>query len=211
MKPQLKLDRYTEFPTMSIPAEKFQQLPTVPEDDKEGPDIVQQAKHFLWTLTQQEEVTNLGQHKSTERERDSYGKKLANKIHDLSKKVELYVKYPEDAAMLLAIWAEYRSQKETSGYLLKSFDANPYNAIKFLKCYLPTAHLGTDTIAVKDLDIVKYNLIVKIVDVIKIYETLTNLFKFKAQEIEDIVPVTPLDRDLAQKFMRLHVTAKDIS
>lgn len=211
MKPQLKLDHYTEFPTISIPKETFEQRPKVTEIDKEGPEVIQDAKHFLWMVTQQEEVTALGQHKQSERERDSHGKKLANKIHDLSRKIILYVKYPEDAAMLLAIWAEYRSKKETSNYLLKSFDANPYHTVKFLKCYLPTAHLGGEAINIKDFNIEKYNLIAEVIDAAKIYETLSQFFKFKAQEIDDIVPVTPLDRDLAHKFMRLHVTAKDKS
>jgi hypothetical protein len=211
MRPQLKLDHYTDFPAVSIPAETFEQQPKATEFDKEGPDIVQDAKHFLWTVTQQEEVTALGQKRATEKDRDSHGKKLASKIHDLSKKVTLYVKYPEDAATLLAIWAEYRSKKETSNYLVKSFDANPYNAIKFLKCYLPTAHLGEEVANIKDFDTVKYNLIAEVIDVTKMYETLSKLFKFKAEEIEDIVPVTPFDRDLATQFLRLHIKTKGVS
>jgi hypothetical protein len=211
MKPQTKLDRYTEFPQIPRESEKIKQEPTITERDKEGPEIIIDAKHFLWMVTQQEEVTNLEQHKQSEKDHNSQGKKLADKIYKLSKKFNLYVKYPEDAAMLLAIWAEYHSKKETSSYLIKSFDDNPYNAIKFLKCYLPTAHLGIEIAAVKDLDLTKYNLMAEVISTEKVYETLSKIFKFKAEEIEDIVPVMPSDRDLANQFMRLHIKAKGLS
>jgi hypothetical protein len=211
MKPQLKLDHYTEFTAQSIPAEMFQQQPTSAEFDKEGPDIIRDAKHLLWMVTQQEEVTNLEQHQQSERERDAAGKKLADKIRDLSKNISIYETYPEEAAMLLAIWAEYRSKKETSNYLAKSFKDNPSKAVHFLKCYLPAAHQGKETAAIKDLDIQKYNLIAQVIDAEKLYETLSQFFKFKAQKFDDIVPITPLHRDLANKFMRLHVKARDSS
>ena len=196
---------------MSAQAETFEKQPKGTELNKEEADIVQDAKRFLWTVTQLEEVTVLGQKMATEKDRESHGKRLANKIHDLSKKATLYVKYPEDTATLLAIWADYRSKKETSSYLLKSLDANPYNAIKFLKCYLPTANLGDDVANVRDFDAEKYNLVAQVIDTTKLYEALSTLFKFKAQEIEDIVPVTPLDSDLAHKFMRLHINTKSPS
>jgi hypothetical protein len=169
--------------------------------------IINAAKQFLWTLTQQEEVTHFGVQQQNEKEREVLGKKLADKIRDLSKKDNIYESYPGDTAIMLAIWAKYRSKKETSSYLLKTFEKNPYNAIKFLKCYLPTVHLSTDVVSVKDFDINKYNLISKVVDTVKVYETLARFFKFKAREFDDIVPVTFHDRDLANKFMRLHISS----
>ncbi len=211
MKPQLKFDQYTEFSAPPISLETTSRRIPASEKKKEAPDIIRDTKQFLWMVTQQEEVTNLGQHNQLEKERESLGKKLADKIRDLSKNINLYEEYPEEAAMLIAIWAEYRSKKETSSNLLKSFNDNPYNALKFLKCYLPTAHLGTETVTTKDFDIAKYNLIAEVIDTEKVYETLSRLFKFKAEEIEDIVPVTPYDRDLAHQFMRLHIKAKGIS
>jgi photosystem II stability/assembly factor-like uncharacterized protein len=210
MKPQLKLDHYTEFPGLPIQRETIAKQPTATEMDKEGPDIIFGAKSFLWMVTQGGEV-GLEQPGLSEKERNSLGKKLANRIHELSKKGNLYVKYREDAAMLLAIWAEHRSKKETNNYLVKSFDANPFNAVKFLKCYLPTAQLGREPPTIKDFDLGKYDLLAEVVETGKVYETLTKLFKFKAEEIEDIVPVMSFDRELANQFMRLHVKAKGVS
>jgi hypothetical protein len=209
MKPQLKFDRYTEFPTTSVPPATIAQQPTVTEMDKEGPDIIFGAKSFLWMVTQQEEADQ-EQPKLSEKERNSLGKKLAAKIHDLSKKGNLYVKYPEEAAMLLAIWAEYRSHKETSNYVVKTFETNPYNAVKLLKCYMPPTKLDGKVPSAEDFTVKQYDILKEAVDADRVYETLSKLFKFKAEEIEDIVPVMPSDRDLAYQFMRLHVKTKGI-
>ena len=210
MKPQTKLDRYTEFPQMLAESEKIKQEPTVTERDKEGPDVIFGAKSFLWMANQKEEIDQ-EQPKLSEKERHALGKKLAARIHELSKKGNLYVKYPEDVSGLLGIWAEYRSRKESSSYLTKTFETNPYNAVKLLKCYLPPVKFGEKATSIENFTMKEYNSLVKVADTDKVYEALTKLFKFKANKIEDRVPVMPSDRDLANQFMRLHITAKGLS
>ncbi len=207
MKPQTKLDRYTEYPQMLRESEKIKQEPTIMERDKEGPDIVFGAKSFLWMAKPKEEIDQ-EQPKLSEKERQALGKKLAARIHELSKRGNLYVKYPEDVSRLLTIWAEYRSRKETSSYLVKTFETNPHNVVKLLKCYLPPVKFGEKAPATGNFTMKEYNSLVKVVDTDKVYEALTKLFKFNASNIEDRIPVTPSDRDLTNQFMRLHITAK---
>jgi hypothetical protein len=207
MKPQEKLDRYIEYPTKPMTPEAMRKEPTVSERDKEAPDVILGVKNFMWMASQKEEIDQ-EQPRLSEKERYSLGKKLANRIHELSKKGNLYLKYPQDTPILLAIWAEYRSRKETSNYLIKSFASNPYEAIKFLKCYLPPAQFGIEAPSTRDFTIKEYNYLIKVIDTDKLYETLAKLFKFKAEKIEDIVPVMPEDRGLANLFMRLHIRAK---
>jgi hypothetical protein len=210
MKPQTKLDRYIEFPQMLRESEKIQQERTITERDKEGPDVILGAKSFLWMANQKEEI-DLEQPQLSEKERQSLGKKMAAKIHELSKRGNLYVKYPEDVSRLLAIWAEYKSRKETSSYLIKTFETNPQNIVKLLKCYLPPVKFGEKAPATGIFTMKEYNNLVKVVDTDKVYEALTKLFKFKASKIEDMVTVTPSDRDMANQFMRLHITAKGLN
>jgi len=210
MKPQTRLDRYTEFSQMLRESEEIKREPMVTERDKEGPDVIFGAKSFLWMAKQKEEIDQ-EQPKLSEKERQALGKKLAARIHELSKKGILYVKYPEDASRLLAIWAEYRSRKETSGYLIKTFETNPQNTVKLLKCYLPPVKFGERAPATGNFTMKEYNNLVKVVDTDKVYEALTKLFKFKANKIEDMVAVTPSDRDLTNQFMRLHITAKGLN
>jgi photosystem II stability/assembly factor-like uncharacterized protein len=207
MKPQPKLDRYTEYPVKPITPETLRKEPTVSERDKEGPDLILGAKNFTWMATPTEEIEE-EKPKLSEKERHSLGKKLADRIRELSKKGELYLAYPEDTPMLLVVWAEYRSLKETSNYLIKSFESNPYKAIKFLKCYLPRVKFGEEAPPTRNLTIKEYTNMAKVIDTNKLYETLAKLFKFKAEKIEDIVPVMPEDRDLANQFMHLHIRAK---
>jgi len=180
------------------------------ERDKEAPDVIFGAKSFLWMANQKEEIDR-EQPNLTEKERQALGKKLAARIHELSKRGNLYVKYPEDVSRLLAIWAEYRSRKESSSYLTKTFETNPHNAVKLLKCYLPPVKFGEKALSTGNFTMKEYNNLVKVVETDKVYEALTKLFKFKADKIEDMVPVTPNDRDLTNQFMRLHITAKGLS
>jgi hypothetical protein len=177
------------------------------EKNKEGAAVIFAAKSFMWMVTQAE-LTAEGPKGLSEKERQSLGKKLAAKIHDLARKENIYLKYPQDAPMLLSIWAQYSSRKETSNYLEKSFEANPYNAIKLLRCYLPAAQPGREPPPAEAFTMAQYASVAEVIETDLIYAALTKLFKFKAETIEDKVPVVPADRNLAFQFMRLHINTK---
>jgi hypothetical protein len=207
VKPEEKPAPLIEIPKTPAPPEKIAPHPTLIEKDKEGAAVIFAAKSFMWMATQQEKTAE-GQAGLSEKERHSLGKKLAAKIHDLGKKETLYIKYAEDTPMLLSIWAEYASKNETSNYLTKTFELNPYNAIKLIKCYLPAAQPGRELPSAADFTMAQYNAITEVVDPDNIYAALTKVFKFKAETIEERVPVSPVDRNLAFQFMLLHIKTK---
>ncbi len=180
-------------------AEEITSHPTLIEQNKEGEAVIADAKSFTGMATEEAK---------TDKVRQSQGKKLTAKIHDLAKKENLYVKYPNDVTMLLSIWAEYGSKNETSNYLTKTFEFNPYNAIKLLKIYLPAAQPDKEPPTAEDFTIVQYNTLAKVIDPENIYVALTKVFKFKAQTTEEKVPVLPADRNLADQFIRLHTKIK---
>ncbi|OGO17869.1 MAG: hypothetical protein A2Z15_06680 [Chloroflexi bacterium RBG_16_50_11] len=207
VKPKLRRDTVKEVPeSLEPPEEAATRLPTI-EKGKEGAAVVFAAKSFMWMLAEEkgtgEEQTGL-----SEGEQRSLGKKLAVKIQGLTRRENLYIKYPQDAAMLLRLWAQYGSRDETNRYLTNSFKSRPDNAIRLLKCYLPTAQTDKEAPSADDFTREHYDNIAEVVDPDKVYAALTKVFKFKVATIEEITPVKPADRNLAFKFMRLHLQAK---
>lgn len=199
-------------PTAVIPeapkeAEKVEPHPSLLEKDKEAATVIFAAKSFMW-MAAQPETPDAAQAALKEKERRSLGKKLAAKIRDVTRKENLYLKYPADASMLLGIWAEYGSRNETSSYLAKSFELNPYNAIKLLKCYLPPAQPGGEPPTAEDFTMTQYKNVAGVVDPDIVYAALSKIFKFDISTIEEKVPIAPEDRNLAFQFMRLHHEVK---
>jgi hypothetical protein len=195
-------------PTVGIPEkpkgpEKIEPHPSLAEKDKDAAAVIFAAKSFMWMTAP--DATQAG---LEEKERRSLGKKLAEKIRDVTKKENLYLKYPQDASMLLGIWSEYTSRNETSSYLAKTFELNPYNAIKLLKCYLPPTQPGQEPPAAEAFTIQQYKAVAGVIDPDIVYATLSKIFKFDISTIEEKVPVSPADRNLAFQFMRLHHEAK---
>jgi hypothetical protein len=200
--PRVKIPRTPATPETTAPH------PALMEKDKEGAAVIFAAKSFMWMVTQ-EKGTDEDQGGLSEKERQSLGKKLAAKIHDLTKKESLYIKYQEDTSMLLGIWAQYGSRNETNDYLTKSSESNPENAIRLLKCYLPAARPDKAPPSADDFTMAQYNSLAEVVDLDKIYAALTKLFKFKAATIEEKMPIKPADRNLATQFIHLHHEAKN--
>jgi hypothetical protein len=207
-RPQVTPEPRAETPIKPAEPEKAQPHPTLIEKDKEGATVIFGAKSFLW-MTTQVKITEEGQAGLSDKERQSLGKRMATRIHDLAKKENLYLKYPQDAPMLLSIWAQYGSRNETNNYLIKSFELVPYNAIKLLKTYMPAAQPGREPTPAEDFTLAQYDNIGRVIDTDNIYAALSKVFKFRADAIEERVPVAPADRDLASQFMRLHYEAKD--
>jgi hypothetical protein len=209
VRPQARPETRAEIPPKPTTPEPATPHPSLMEKDKAGAAVIFAAKSFMWMVTQEEEAAE-GQTGLPEKERQSLGKKVATKIHDLAKKENLYIKYPEDAPMLLGIWAQYGSINETSNYLIKSFESKPDNAIELLKCYLPAALPGREPSA-DAFTMAQYASIAEIIDPGLIYAALTKIFKFKTDTIEEKMPVKPADRNLAFQFMRLHFKAKGVA
>ncbi len=207
VRPQARPEPRAETPQAPAAPEKIAPHPSLMEKDKEGAAVIFAAKSFMW-MTTQPEAPNGTPTRLDEKERQSLGKKLATKIHDLTKKENIYIKYPEDTSMLLSIWAQYGSRNETSNYLIKSFEASPDNAIRLLKCYLPAAQPDKEPPSADDFTIAQYNSLSEVIDPDKIYAALTKVFKFTADNIEEKMPIKPADRNLAFQFIRLHINAK---
>jgi hypothetical protein len=208
VQPQVKPETRAEGIKPPAPAEKIAVRPVTIEKGREGEAVVFAAKSFLWMTTAEKGIGE-SQPGLSAKEQESLGRKLSLKIQGLARKENLYIKYPEDAAMLLNIWAHYGSRDETSSYLAKSFKSRPENAIKLLKCYLPSAaQPEKDQPATADFTRDNYNSMAEVVDPDKVYAALTRVFKFKADTIEEKTPVKPDDRNLAFRFLRIHHQAK---
>jgi hypothetical protein len=143
-----------------------------------------------------------------DKERNSLGKKLAVRIKELAGKEPLHIKHPEDAAMLFNIWAQYGSVNETSRYLTTSFKSRPDNAVRLIKCYLPPGVSPEAGDAAESFNLDSYKTLAKVIDPDKVYAALTKVFKFKLDSIEETTPVKPSDRNIAFKFMRIHLQQK---
>jgi len=54
----------------------------------------------------------------------------------------------------------------------------------------------------------QYNSLAEVVDPDKVYAAIAKVFKFTVEAIEERTPVKPAERNLAFKFMRLHLQKK---
>ncbi len=181
--------------------------PLTIEKSKESAAVIFAAKSFIWMLTE-EKGTGEAKAGLSEKERQYLGNKLAMRIRDLTKRENLYIKHPQDAVTLLHIWAQYRSKDETSRYLTKTFANRPDNAIRLLNCYLPAAQPNRPPPSADDFTMTQYNSVAEVVDPDKVYAALAKVFKFTAAAIEEKIPIKTYERNLAFKFMRLHLQTK---
>jgi hypothetical protein len=202
-RPRVRPETEEEREPPKIPKEAKARPATI-ERSKERAAVVFAAKSFLWMLAEGRETKN-GKTWISEKEELSLGKKVADRIRDLTKRENLYIEHPEDAVMLLRIWAQYSSRDETNRYLTKTFAASPENAIRLLKCFLPP---DKEKPSADDFTRANYDSVAGVVEPDKVYATLTKVFKFKLDAIEEKIPVERADRDLAFKFMRLHLQIK---
>jgi hypothetical protein len=191
----------------SKPSEDKAKRPIATEKASEKETIAFAVKSFIW-MTNGKNLTGEGQPGLSEKEERSLGKKLASRIQAFARKEPLHLKYPDDAAAFLNIWARYGSRDETNRYLTRSLRSRPENAIVLLKCYLAVSD-QPDAVpsGTKDFTRSQYDSLAKVVDPDIVYAALTKLLKFKPYSIEDKVPVDPSDRAIADKFLRIHLQA----
>jgi hypothetical protein len=171
---------------------------------KDAATVIFAAKSFMW-ISGAEPGTTPATH---DKEREVLGKKLAGRIRELAKNEPLYIKHPEDAALLLTLWARYGSRDETSKYLANSFKSRPENAVRLIKCFIPQ---GITPVTPESADFFNrdsYKLLAEVVDTNKIYATLTQSSKFKLKSSKEPVRVSPADSNLISRFIHLHVQEK---
>ena len=197
-----------ELPEKPAPPEAIAELPATIEKASEADSVAFAAKSFIWMTTNQK-GTEGGQPKLSVKEERSLGKKLASRIQALAAKQLLYLKYPENTALFLQIWARYDSRDETERYLTKSFRSRPENAIALLKCFLITPtqpDIGPS--GTSDFTRSHYDALAEVIDPDSVYKALTKLLKFKPDSIEGEAPVESSDRAIAYKFLRIHLQVK---
>jgi hypothetical protein len=203
-KPEIR----TEVPEKPTPPEIIAERPATIDKASEGESVAFAAKSFIWLTTNQKGAEG-GQPKLPAKEERSLGKKLASRIQALAGKEPLYLKYPENAALFLHIWARYGSKDETERYLTKSFRSRPENAIALLKCFLTTpAQPDTGPSGTREFTRSHYDALAEVIDPDNVYKALTKLFKFKPDSIEGEAPIDPSDRAMADNFLRIHLQVK---
>lgn len=203
-KPEIR----AEVPEKPAPPEEIVERPATIEKASEGESVAFAAKSFIWLTTTQKGVEG-GQPTLSAKEELSLGKKLSSRIQALAAKEPLYLKYTQDAALFLQIWARYDSRDETDRYLTKSFRPRPENAIALLKCFLTTPDQpDTTPPGTRDFTRSHYDALAEVIDPDNVYKALTKLFKFKPDSIESEAPIDPSDRAIAYKFLRIHLQVK---
>jgi hypothetical protein len=207
-KPLADLKTRAETSKPSKPSEEKAIRPIAKEKASERETIAFAVKSFTW-MTNGKNITGGSQPGLSEKEERTLGKKLASKIQTLARKEPLHLKYPEDAAMFLNIWARYGSRDETKRYLTRSCRSRPENAIALLKCFLQVSDQpDVGTSGTREFTRSQYDSLAKVVDPDSVYAALTKLFKFKLDSIEDKVPVDPSDRAIAYKFQSIHLQVR---
>jgi hypothetical protein len=207
-KPRTDLKTGAEASQPSRPSKEKAIRPIATEKAGERETVAFAVKSFIW-MTNGKNLTGEGQPGLSEKEEQALGKKLAYRIQALAKKEPLHLKYPEEAAAFLEIWARYGSRDETNRYLSRSCRSRPANAIALLKCFLPVSDQPDTGAGTREFTRSQYNSLAKVVDPDIVYAALTKLFKFKPDSIEDKVPINPSDRAIAYKFLRIHLQEKD--
>ncbi len=203
-KPEIR----AEVPEKPALPEIIAKRPATIDKASEGESVAFAAKSFIWLTTNQKGAEG-GQPKLSTKEERSLGKKLSSRIQALAEKEPLYLKYPQDAALFLQIWARYDSRDETERYLTKSFRSRPENAIALLKCFLTTpTQPDTGPSGARDFTRSHYDSLAEVIDPDNVYKALTKLFKFKPDSIEGEAPIDPSDRAMAYKFLRIHLQVK---
>jgi hypothetical protein len=203
-KPEIR----AEVPEKPALPEIIAKRPATIDKASEGESVAFAAKSFIWLTTNQKGAEG-GQPKLSTKEERSLGKKLSSRIQALAEKEPLYLKYPQDAALFLQIWARYDSRDETERYLTKSFRSRPENAIALLKCFLATpAQPETGPSGIRDFTRSQYDSLAEVINPDNVYKALTRLLKFKPDIIEGEAPIDPADRAMAYKFLRIHLQVK---
>jgi hypothetical protein len=184
---------------LSLP--ELHTLKPPPQKSTDATIVISAVKRFKWIR-----ATETGTLETNpDKERSAMGEKTATSIRELSKKETLYVQHPEDAAMMLRLWAQYGSRDETNKYLTDSLKSGQGNAVKLIKCFLhqPPTPETSDEIA--PFNQVSYEAIAEVVDTDEVYAALTNPAKIQQDVSKESDRITPEDSNIISQFIRLHL------
>lgn len=189
--------------TIPSPDEKHEVKP-LQVKSKDAQTIIFAAKSFMWLAGAENDTTD----GIPDKERKALGKKLAANIRELAKKEPIYVKHPEDAAMLLQLWARYGSRDETAKYMADSLKSRPENALRLLKCFIPQENQPGKPGDAGVFDLACYKALTGVMDADKVYAALTKASKFKLGGTKEAARMNPADSNLVSQFMNLHLQSK---
>jgi len=147
----------------------------------------------------------------TKNEEVELAKILLGKIVKIASKSPIYINSPRDAPNLLGAWALWGSRQETDNYLRDTFEQDPYNVLKFLKCFVPSRWGMESGLPTKgNIDKRQYDWISNIVDPDIVYLYLTKLY---GSELDDPkymeIDNRPVEIKVAHGFSFWHRKAKE--
>jgi hypothetical protein len=165
------------------------------------------AESFLWMTTAEEKEKN--RRLLSLEEEQALGKTLASRIQAIAKDQLLYLKFPEDVAVFLYIWAHYGSRDETDRYLTNSLQSRPEHVIRLLKCYL-NAPQGFEPFLTRQTDFsrTQYDALSEVVDPDEIYQALSRLYGPELDRLDDEALVNSSGKAIASQFARIHHQVK---
>ena len=171
---------------------------------KDAATIIFAARSFMWLSAAGTDAAP----ETPDKEREALGKKIAGKIHDLAKKEPLYLRHPEDAGMLLRLWARYGSNGETEKYLETALKSRPDNAIRLIKCFLTQGPSANKASAAREFNADNYRALAEVIDPDIVYAALNKAEKFKLKGSKEAPHIPAEDSALVSVFMHLHLQEK---
>lgn len=115
--------------------------------------------------------------KFTDKEKEQFKKIIANRISDISSKINIVTEFPNDSGKLLNIWANWRSKEEAETYLETILNNAPEQMFILLSSVLPYELFGrSETPSRGDLEQDQYNYLSEIINPAKIFTIIENRF-----------------------------------
>ncbi len=133
---------------------------------------------------------------------------IVARIKNMARDQILYKKSPEDATLLLHLWARFGSSDETNQYLTRSFQSKKENVIEFLKCYLPSSTgLEPDSPHGGKFNRIHYDSVAKVVNPDNVYKALKTLYGTRLDAMTRKEATASPENMITYQFIRIHFIA----
>lgn len=118
----------------------------------------------------------------------------------------LYERYPQDAALLLNVWAMYGPVGACQEYVARTLEEHPERAITLLMAFLPTSYaMDTGASRLSDLEREQYDSVIRVIDPVNLVNAVNRAYPDVAEPGEYPRSFDEFsDRTLAAQFLFVH-------
>ena len=139
------------------------------------------------------------------------GKALAERVQGAAANTVIYKEYPDEARVLLSVWATFGSEKDVRDYLHKTVSQDRANAAELLKSFTGHAWSAASPVPHKaDFERQNYDSLAKFVDTDLLHGTLQGIYGDNLESsdyprFED----RPVEERIARQFAWIHRKVKE--